>query len=534
MPGKIGIYCRVSTRKQKEEGKSLQDQEKRGRAWAAKQGEPCEVYSEAESAKSVETRRAWRKLEADIHAKIISKVWVIDNDRLSRDRLDAADMERLFRREKVGLYIDGQYVDWDDPSALLLYGIKGVTSDFFRKDLIRKVKRGIKASVDAGEWRTWRLIGYRVPTEKGLIRREIIEEQAALVRKIYRAYNDGMSIRKLADRINGEGHRTVMGKLFTRTEIRRILINPRFSGRTPNDLGELIPSKAYPAIIDPKLWDSTQKLIRKGSRNNVSAKASHLCTSILRCGSCGAAYHYHGIKSHNTHVPCYAHSRTGTPCDQRPVLVKSQAIDACFTILYALVMMDTDAVNKFHTQEVALLEQEKADAEDGAKRIAKLIGDLLIQKQNLVDAIAQGTIEAEDAAEKMMQIKSNIEKLESDRQQRAREIRLKTEATSDLLAEYSAENIGQFAQATGRLRRDMLRRIVLNAAITGRRIHVEMTSGHAFDWEYTPKGTETLYASLDKKFNIKSSKAVIWAVARRLQEQLREKHEKKSAALQQG
>lgn len=495
----VGIYARVSTRQQDEEGWSLDDQIERGKKWAVTEGEPYAVYSEAASGKSRDGRAKWSSLEKDIESKKIDKVWVIDNDRLARNRRDASLIEGLFIDNKAALFIDGEKINWEDDSAYLLYGIKSVTADFFRRDLIKKIRRGTKACKDAGEWRVWRLIGYKVPTEKDVIRREIIPEQADTVRRIFDLYCEGRSLRKVTDMVNAEGRRTVLGTPFDVVYTRRLLLNPRFAGLTPNTKGELIESKCYPPIISVAQWKAAQKCIANGASRNitVTSKANHPCTSIIRCGECGARYHYNSIKpKRGRRVPCYAHQRVMLRCGQHPVVIKADVVNSSFYMIYSLAMLDLDSVRRFHREAIEKVEREQSEAAEAVTRIEHLIAEQNAKREKLIDALEKGAVSVEDVGDRITAIKQTITKLESDRDARLHEVKLHAEETDAILGEYSRENCELFFRGDGLTRRNMLKRIIKSATLTGRNFRVELTSGHSFAWEYRPRSPDVMDRAL--------------------------------------
>ena len=70
--------------------------------------------------------------------------------------------------------------------------------------------------------------------------------------------------------------------------------------------GELIPSRVYPAVIDPGVWYKAQKL-RKSRRTPQHGRRvkQHLLSGLVRCGYCGAtmahqARYYYADKTRRT------------------------------------------------------------------------------------------------------------------------------------------------------------------------------------------------------------------------------------------
>ena len=284
----LAIYCRVSTKRQEEEGLSLDVQEKAGLEFASKLGGQFQIYREAKSAKSIDARDEWMRLESDMVAGAVDALWVYDTSRIARNANDASAIRGIMTAYGVRFYPGGSLVDFDDAVGWFGDYVQGGTHEFFRRLLVQKTRKGLAESIGTGRHAARRLIGYALPTEKGVRMRSVIPEQAKIVRRIFELFNKGMSLYKLTDTINGQGYRTAEGYLFTRTTIRRIIENPRFTGRTPNashwrnakEGAALIPSLAYPRIIKPSVWEEAQRNLRRGTARGFSAKACHISTSL--------------------------------------------------------------------------------------------------------------------------------------------------------------------------------------------------------------------------------------------------------------
>jgi hypothetical protein len=505
----------VSTKKQKDEGTSLEVQEHAGREFAAKIGGPFRVYKEAKSAKSTEARDEWMRLQSDIVAGDVDALWVYDSSRLARNADDSNIIRGIMITRHVRFYPNGVLVDLEDPTGWFGDGVQGLTHEYFRKLLVKKTREGIAQSISTGKHAARRLIGYALSTEKGERMRTVIPEQVKLVRRIFDLFNRGMSLRKLTDTINSQGYRTVEGNLFTRTTVRRILENPRFTGRQPNRpgwwrgdrQGELIASMAYPKIIEPGVWDEAQRNLTHGTARGFSAKAAHISTSLLKCASCGARFHYHPTFSHGRTAPVYLHQRTGKDCGQRPLMVMASYADSLFSIIYLLSVRDTRAVSKLLSRESAQISRQREQIERDAQRIDARIADITAQKKRLVTAIAHGSIAEGDAAEEILKVNAEIEKLEWGKEESRQALSLKTERTELLLREFGSQNFMKFTNeaTTDRERRDMLRRIVEKATIAGREITVRIISGKEFRFDYVPRDQRSGVVYLAKQAGVETA-----------------------------
>ena len=127
-------------------------------------------------------------------------------DRLSRDQEDVAGIFKRLRFAGVTIFTlsEGEINE-------LHVGLKGTMNALFLKDLAIKTHRGIRGRVEAGKIGGGNAYGYRVVHQldargepmRG--ERAIFEEQADIVRRIFREYVAGKGPRRIAADLNRDG-----------------------------------------------------------------------------------------------------------------------------------------------------------------------------------------------------------------------------------------------------------------------------------------------------------------------------------------
>src|SRR5687768_9053702 len=123
-------------------------------------------------------------------------------DRFSRDQEDIAGLfKRLtFAGVNIVTLAEGDITH-------LHIGFKGTMNALFLKDLADKTRRGLRGRVEAGKSGGSVCYGYRVVRAlEGQPRgdREVHLEEAATVRRIFRAFADGVSPKAICKTLNGE------------------------------------------------------------------------------------------------------------------------------------------------------------------------------------------------------------------------------------------------------------------------------------------------------------------------------------------
>jgi len=156
-------------------------------------------------------------------------------DRLTRDAAEATTLYRRLRLRGVIIVGVSDGTDTSRKGALFQVTMNGVKNAVFLDDLSEKTHRGMAGRVARGLTAGGRLYGYRVVDG----RREIVEAQAIIVRRIWRECAEGRSHRTTAhqlnvDRIPFPSQDTKRGserKGWTASTVRTIVMNQIYCGR---------------------------------------------------------------------------------------------------------------------------------------------------------------------------------------------------------------------------------------------------------------------------------------------------------------
>ena len=186
------------------------------------------------------------------------------------------------------------------PAAALMAAIGKIELDNFRE----RSTMGKRGTAKQGRVPTGGLpYGYRIGDDG---RPEVVEEQAEVVRRIFRMYVDeGMRAYSIAVQLTDEGVPTQTGKmLWLQSRVHHILGNATYTGTwvygkyrhastedgmkvydQPRDTWIEIP---VPQVIDDKTWERAQKLKKQRSRKaKRNTKVLYVLQHLLKCGECG-------------------------------------------------------------------------------------------------------------------------------------------------------------------------------------------------------------------------------------------------------
>ena len=300
---RAAIYARVSDKSQDGEDKtSISEQTGDMEAF-------CESKGLTITARYQEVGRGWSKkrpefqrMLADAKRGRFDTIVCWKSDRLSRGMYPAAALMEVVEAHQIRLEAVLDAIDMK--TFGLMAAIGKIELDNFRE----RSTMGKRGTAKQGRVPTGGLpYGYRIGDDG---RPEVVEEQAEVVRSIFRMYVDeGMRAYSIAVRLTDEGVPTQTGKLmWLQSRVHHILGNATYAGTwvygkyrhvatedgmkvydQPRDTWIEIP---VPQVIDDKTWERAQKLKKQRStKAKRNTKVLYQLQHLLKCGECGRNFH---------------------------------------------------------------------------------------------------------------------------------------------------------------------------------------------------------------------------------------------------
>ena len=259
---------------------------------------------------------------------------VDDTSRFARDTADAIRAVQQLTFCGVRIVFISQGLDTASEQAETLVAVHGVVDQLYIRELKHKIKRGLKGQLERGYHTGAKTYGYRSvpvydPTGRrdadGPIiigkRREIVPEEATVIRQIYQWYLDGISQPKIADRLHQATVSAAQGTRWTRNAIQRILTNERYRGKQiwgqtayerrpgtnrvvkrprPREQWQVMDHPEL-RIVEEDLWQRVQdrraavgkllKVTPRGlARGRNGAYSQYLLVGLSRCQTCGKGF----------------------------------------------------------------------------------------------------------------------------------------------------------------------------------------------------------------------------------------------------
>src|SRR5690606_566770 len=168
-------------------------------------------------------------------------------------------------------------------------------------------------------------------------RLQIYEPEAHIVRRIYREYAGGASLRAIATRLTDEGVPTPTGRnsRWSASTVRRILLNPAYIGEprgwanhrgaAPHyQSGAPPPAGVVPPIVTRQAWETAQQFIatnkQRAVRNAREPEKALLRGGFAVCGYCNSPMHPRPRHQHDWYeYVCGANSHMTRTCRKHAI-----------------------------------------------------------------------------------------------------------------------------------------------------------------------------------------------------------------------
>lgn len=406
------IYARYSSERQAET--SLDDQIRRARERAAALGLTV-VATHGDDAVSgatpVGSRPAGKALLADALAGRFDVLLIEGLDRLSRE---LGEQERIVKRlEHRGIRLIGTADGYDSQASgrKVMRIARGMINELYLDDLRHKTHRGLEGAVLRGHHAGGLSYGYRSEPVPGGHRLQVIEAQAAVVRRIFADFGAGLSPQRIAHALNRERVPAPRGGTWAVSAIygcpkkgSGVLNNELYVGRyvwnrsqwlKDPDTGRRtrvdrpahewkIELRPELRIVDEAAWQAARaRFAANAARGGGQAgpPARTLFGGLLRCAHCGGAVIAVDARSYG----CAAKKDRGT-CPG--VRVARPALDARLLSAVRAELLGADALAHVRQQVRALWADAERDAGSQARARDERRRELQREVERMVEAIA--------------------------------------------------------------------------------------------------------------------------------------------------
>ena len=312
---RVAAYCRVSTDEERQLD-SFENQVEYFTRLIAENAryELAKIYfDEGISGTSTRSRKGFQEMIEDCERGRIDLIITKSISRFARNTQDSLNYTRRLKDLGVGIYFEKEGINTLESSGELLLTLFSCFAQEESRSISENTAWGIRSRFQQGipHLNASILLGYDKNAEGNLV---INEEQAVVVRRIYRMFLEGYSLGGISRQLNDDGVVSVRGECqWCGTTISRILHNEKYKGallmqktftanyltkqqvRNTGQLPQYYIEEDHPAIIDPLVWEATQEEIarRKAFRERHGLRGTDGCGhspfyARFFCRECGA------------------------------------------------------------------------------------------------------------------------------------------------------------------------------------------------------------------------------------------------------
>lgn len=421
---KAALYARVSTGRQADNDLSVPDQLRQMRDWCKLNNyHVVEEYKDEGASGTDDKRSGFQQMLAEVLVSPapVDAIVCYSLSRIYRNHLELGRLIVDLKKIKVKLESITQKTP-EDAAGEMVRSFFGLFDEYQSKQngantlrcMIQNANRGYfnGSSVPFG----YQLQETSEPARSGYKKRLIINpEEVRIVKRMFNLYIErNLGVKGIAALLNEEGIQR-RGNLWSIQNVYLILTNPVYMGqklfnqrewktRQKKDEQEIIRI-SVPSIVSEEIFELVQEKMASRSPQKSHPRrltSPRLLTGILRCGECGAAMTLATGKS-NTYFYYRCTTRTRKHldlCSSKMVsmekfdrLVLNALADKVFTLSRVAAML-TELKNRL-----------KQDNGVNIQELTKRLQVIQFRLNNLIDAIADNTVEKEDVKDKIVELK---------------------------------------------------------------------------------------------------------------------------------
>ena len=432
---RTGIYVRVSTDDQKENGFSIDSQLRMLKDYCEKNNyDIIGVYDDGGYSGKTLMRPAMQKLLKDIEDHKLDRLVAVKTDRLSRSNLDGFWLLNYCEENDVKIELILEPYDVSTANGEMMFGMNLVFGQRERKEIGARTRRALDEMALERVHPAKAPFGYTRNPDTGHL--EINPVEAISIRRLFDLCKSGKSIRNIAEVLNKEhAYLNCSNGVWKAARVEKILNNKIYIGtfefgkykRKPEEV--LTVEDYCEPIIDMDTWNKTRNIIKKNKHPNYGTFV-HTFSSLVKCPLCGEILgSSQSYKERCGQKKIYFHLRCkNKKCSGYNYHYSCQKIeDALIRVLDELTRYMVE--NKYEVMITNTSYNKDID------KIDKAIIKLEEQEKKLVDLYLESNINVEAINKKNEKLKKDIDGLKKQKEQLDPE-NLSKEAVVDLAKQF--------------------------------------------------------------------------------------------------
>lgn len=405
-------YVRVSTERQDEY--SLDSQLKLIQEYAKQRDiiVPKEYVfvEDGISGRRADKRPAFQNMIGHAKAGEFDMILVWKYSRFARNQEESIVYKSMLSRAGVEVVSISETLD-DSPFSSLIERIIEWMDEFYSIRLSGEVKRGMDEKLRRHEVVSAPSFGYSMKDKN-----YVPNEQADIVRKVYRDYLEGKGYTEICRDLNAMGIRSRRGNAIDNRYVKYMLQNPVYIGKIrwsqggkldyvyspDNEKGILVDGNFEP-IIDLDTWEKVQNKLERQRRARPYTRHDQpvewMLKGLVRCSECGSTLVYTALSCPS--MQCHKYARGQCKTSHSLAIKKANA---------AVIDALQEAVELGHFTAAPDIVRESAPGKD----YDKLIAAEQLKLKRVLAAYEAGIDNLEEYAAKKKKLTAVIDELKAE------------------------------------------------------------------------------------------------------------------------
>lgn len=441
---RVAAYCRVST-DDKDQLNSYKSQVQHYTDYITSKDEwtLVDIYAdEAITGTQTKKREDFLRLINDCMQGDIDMIITKSISRFARNTLDTLKYVRMFKEKNIAVFFEEENINTLTMDGELLLVILSSVAQQEVENISANVKKGLKMKMQRGELIGFQgCLGYDYNKEDKSL--SINEEEAKIVRYIFKRYIEGAGCSIIGQELKSLGYRTKRGNLnWAETTVMGIIKNEKYIGdirqgktftldpiskRRLDNFGEedqFYIHDHHEPIISREIYEAAQQIwqrrkgprqIDDGKREKYSRK--YAFSSMLECGFCGSnlsrrSWHS-GSNYHKAIWQCITNTKKGKKHCPDAKGIAEATIEQAFLESYRLLCDNNKGV-----MDELLERVEKTlctgETQKDISNLEKEMATLEQKRAKLVDMKLEDIIDRETYENKYYELSAKMAHLEED------------------------------------------------------------------------------------------------------------------------
>lgn len=389
---KVAIYIRVSTKKQVEEGYSLDAQRERLVQIAETNGYIIyKVYADEGKSGKDTNRPAFQEMMEDMRNGKFDKILVLKLDRISRSVIDLEIMIKEFQKYEVEFESASEKIDTSTSFGMMFIRLLAIFAQFERERIKERINDTFETMVQEGRAITGaQPVGYKKDENNKVV---IDKDEEPVVNYFFDTYEKYQSIRKASLYTNEKFDLTRNIKNYT-----KMITQTQYYGSYKGN------DDYCPAYMTKERWDKIQKIKESKNVKVYSAARTYIFTGLLVDSNCGSKLTGNHAQRKTKGLYMYrCHKAVNKQC------ISTKNINEELLEKHLI-----DNLNLYIDEYFSSLELEYKQSKDKYKDNTKMIADIKAEMKRTTNSYNKGRMEEDEYDKEYEKLERELKKLQEE------------------------------------------------------------------------------------------------------------------------